>query len=126
MYVDAQAERALTDDEIGELQSVIRSADTPIYIAVLPASAVDLAGGDPAEVASQLAEAVDRGGTFGVVVGDSFRAGSSELPGGEAGELAAAALEANGDDTAAVLDDFVERVGDTAGPAAGSGDGGDD
>ena len=119
VYVDAQAERALTDDEIGELQSVIRSADTPIYIAVLPASAVDLAGGDPAEVASQLAEAVDRGGTFGVVVGDSFRAGSSELPGGEAGELAAAALEANGDDTAAVLDDFVERVGDAAGQPPG-------
>ena len=98
------------------------SADTPIYIAVLPASTADLAGGDAAEVASQLADAVDRPGTFGVVVGDSFRAGSSELPAGDAGELAAAALEANGDDTAAVLDDFVERVGDAAGSASGSGD----
>ena len=120
VYVEADAERALTDDEIDELRSVIRSADTPIYIAVLPASTADLAGGDAAEVASQLADAVDRPGTFGVVVGDSFRAGSSELAAGEAGELAAAALEANGDDTAAVLDDFVERVGDAAGPAAGS------
>ena len=57
----------------------------------------------------------------------AFRAGSSELAAGEAGELAAAALEANGDDTAAVLDDFVERVGDAAGSASGSGEsGGDD
>ena len=129
VYVEADAERALTDDEIDELRSVIRSADTPIYIAVLPASTADLAGGDAAEVASQLADAVNRPGTFGVVVGDSFRAGSSELAAGEAGEFAAAALEANGDDTAAVLDDFVERVGDAAGSATGSGesgDGGDD
>ena len=129
MYVEADAERALTDDEIDELRSVIRSADTPIYIAVLPASTADLGGGDAAEVASQLADAVDRPGTFGVVVGDSFRAGSSELAAGEAGELAAAALEVNGDDTAAVLDDFVERVGDAAGSANGSGEsgnGGDD
>ena len=73
VYVEADAERALTDVEIDELRSVIRSADTPIYIAVLPASTADLAGGDAAEVASQLADAVHRPGTFGVVVGDSFR-----------------------------------------------------
>ena len=122
VYVDADAERALTNDEVEALRSTIRSADTPIYVAVLPASAADLAGGDPAEVANQLADAVDRGGTFGVVVGDSFRAGSTELPAGEAAELAAAALEANGDNTAAVLDDFVERVGDAAGSSTESGD----
>ena len=46
VYVDAQAERALTDDEIADLRAAIRDAGTPIYIAVLPASAADLAGGD--------------------------------------------------------------------------------
>ena len=104
-----------------------RSADagTPIYIAVLPASAADLAGGDPAEVASEMAESVGRDGTFGVIVGDSFRAGSSELPAGQAAELAVASLDAEGDDTAAVLDDFVERVGDAAGSTDGSGGSGD-
>jgi hypothetical protein len=129
VYVDLDAERALSEDEIEELQSAIRSADTPIYIAVLPSSAADLAGGDPAEVASQLAESVDRPGTLAVIVGNSFRAGSSELPAGEAADLAVAALEANGDDTAAVLDDFVEQVSDAAGSATGSdgsSDGGDD
>jgi hypothetical protein len=131
VYVDPDAERALDADEVEELRSAIRGADTPIYIAVLPATAADLAGGDPAEVASQLAEAVDRDGTYGVVVGDSFRAGSSELPAGQAAELATDALDAGGDDTAAVLTDFVDRVADAAvsrdgATGSGGGDGGDD
>ena len=103
VYVDTNAERALADDEVDELRAAIRGANTPIYIAVLPASAADGAGGDPDEVARQLAEAVGRPGTFGVVVGDSFRAGSSELPAGRAAELAAESLSASGDDTLAVL-----------------------
>jgi hypothetical protein len=130
VYVDTDAERALSEGEIDDLRSAIRSANTPIYIAVLPASAADLAGGDAAEVASQLADAVGRPGTYGVVVGgDRFRAGSTELPAGEAADLAQAALDANGDDTAAVLDDFVDRVGEAAessGGSGGSGEGGDD
>ncbi len=121
VYVDEDAERALSDDEAADLRSEIRDAGTPIYIAVLPASAADLAGGDAAEVASQLAGAVDRPGTFGVVVGDRFQAGPGELVAG----LAVEALEAEGEDTAAVLDDFVQRVGDAAGSPQGSGDGGD-
>ena len=121
VYVDEDAERALSEDEAADLRSEIRDAGTPIYIAVLPASAADLAGGDAAEVASQLAGAVDRPGTFGVVVGDTFRAGPGDLVAG----LAVEALEAEGEDTAAVLDDFVQRVGDAAGSPQGSGDGGD-
>jgi hypothetical protein len=126
VYVDTDAERALSEGEIDDLRSAIRSANSPIYIAVLPASAADLAGGDAAEVASQLADAIRRPGTYGVVVGDRFRAGSTALPAGEAAELAQAALDANGDDTAAVLHDFVEWVGDAAGSSGGSGEGDDD
>jgi hypothetical protein len=132
VYVDTDAERALSEGEIDDLRSAIRSANTPIYIAIVPASAADLAGGDAAEVASQLADAVGRPGTYGVVVGDRFRAGSTELPAGEAADLAQAALDANGADTAAVLNDFVDRVADAAessggsGGSGGSGEGGDD
>ena len=129
VYVDTDAERALSEGEINDLRSAIRGANTPIYIAVLPVSAADLAGGDAAEVAGQLADAVGRPGTYGVVVGDRFRAGSTELPAGEAADLAQAALDANGDDTAAVLNDFVDQVGDAAGSSGGSGgsgEGGDD
>ena len=129
MYVDTDAERALSEAEINDVRSAIRGANTPIYIAVLPASAADLAGGDAAEVAGQLADAVGRPGTYGVIVGDRFRAGSTELHAGEAADLAQAALDANGDDTAAVLNDFVDQVGDAAGASGGSGgssEGGDD
>ena len=93
-------------------------------MAILPAAAADAAGGDPAEVAQQVAQAVDRPGTYAVVVGDSFRAGSSELPAGRAGELAEASLDAQGDDTGAVLVDFVDRVGDAAADGSANGSGG--
>src|SRR5919198_807603 len=56
-----------------------------------------------------------RRGTYAAVIGDSFRAGliGGVLPRGSAGSLAAKALDAHrGDGTAAVLEDFVRRVGD--------------
>ena len=82
VYDAPEAERTLSADGAQEVRDAVRRADTPVYVAVLPASALDAAGGDPDAVASQLAAAVDRPGTYAVVVGDSFRAGSSELPAG--------------------------------------------
>jgi hypothetical protein len=122
LYVDVAAERALSESEAGEVRDAIRRAGTPIYVAVLPASAVDAAGGDAGELAGQLAAALQRDGTVAVLAGDSLRAGSSELPSGRAGELVIEALDAGGGDTSAVLVDFVELVGDEV--ASGSGEGG--
>ena len=121
VYVDAAAERALSESEAAEVRDAIRLAGTPIYVAVLPASAVDAAGGDAGELASQLASALQRDGTIAVLAGDSLRAGSSELSAGRAGELAIEALDSGGSDTAAVLVDLVELVGDEAasGPSEG-------
>ncbi|MEJ7724953.1 MAG: hypothetical protein WKF64_11660 [Ilumatobacteraceae bacterium] len=125
VYVDTDAERAMSEDDADDVRSAIRSADTPVYLAVLPASAADAAGGDPGEVASQLAETVARPGTYGVVVGVKFRAGSSVLSSSRAGELAKEAVDATGDDTATVLIDFVERVADEASSGSPSASGGD-
>jgi hypothetical protein len=111
VYVDADAERALSESEVGEVREAIRGAGTPVYIAVVPAAATDAAGGDAGELLSQLAESLGRDGTIGLVAGDAFRAGSSELPAGRAGELATEALRSGGDDTAAVLADFAGLVG---------------
>ena len=111
VYVDAAAERALSESEAGEVRDAIRLAGTPIYVAVLPASAVDAAGGDAGELASQLASDLQRDGTIAVLAGESLRAGSSELPAGRAGELVVEALDTGGGDTTAVLVDFVELVG---------------
>ena len=120
VYVDPDAERALSESEAAEVREAIRDAGTPVYIAVLPAAAADSAGGDAGELASQVAESLGREGTIAVVVGDQFRAGSSELAAGRAGELANEALESGGDDTVAVLTDFVGLVGEeVAGGSSG-------
>ena len=122
VYVDAAAERALSESEAEEVRDAIRGAGTPVYVAVLPASAVDSAGGDAGELASQLASVLQRDGTIAVLAGDSLRAGSGELPPGRAGELVAEALDAGGNDTTAVLVEFVELVGEEV--ASGSSGGG--
>jgi hypothetical protein len=129
VYVDPDAKRAISDDEAEELRSLIPDADAgPLYIAVLPASAAREAGGSPDAALREIAQDVDEPGTFAAVVGDSFRAGATEgvLPRGEAGELARSALESSGGQgTAAVLEDFVRRVGEVRADVEGGG-GGDD
>jgi hypothetical protein len=110
LYVDPTAERALSAADAARVREAIAGAGTPVYIAVLPASADEAFGGDPAALASALADSVDRNGTLAVVVGDSLRAGSSVLPAGRAAELATDALAVGGDDTTGVLVDFVRRV----------------
>jgi hypothetical protein len=72
VYVDPTAERALTDSEAGDLRDAIRDAGTPVFVAVLPASA-----GGADEVARRLPEEVGLSGTYAAVVGDGFRASST-------------------------------------------------
>jgi hypothetical protein len=128
VYVDPDAERTLSESEAAEVREAIREAGTPMYIAVLPATAADSAGGDEGALLNQLAQSLRRDGTIGLVVGDTFRAGSNELEAGRAGELAADALETGGQDTAAVLTDFAGLVGDeaTGGGSSGGGSSGSD
>jgi len=112
VYVDPDAERALTSEEADDLRAQIRRANAgPIRIAILPESAADEAGGDPSAAAREIATDVGEPGTYAAIVGSSFRAGSTE--GLAAGELASQALDAKRSrGTAAVLSDFVGRVAD--------------
>ncbi len=115
VYVDSAAERSLDERQAERLRERIRSsAGAPTYVAVLPDSARDAAGGDAGGALRELALGVGRPGVYAAVIGDSFRAGSTEgvLPAGEAGRLAEEALDARRDDgTFAVLSDFVSRIG---------------
>src|SRR5687768_13973363 len=126
VYVDPDAERALTDDEVARLRELIAETGAgPMYVAVLPASARDEAGGDPSAALREIAEQLREPGTYAGVIGDSFRAGSVgvDVP---ASELARESLETHAaDGTFAVLDDFVRRVGD-ARAGGGSSGGGDE
>jgi hypothetical protein len=128
VYVDPEAERAISERQADRLREAIAREDAgPLYIAFLPAAAANEAGGDPEAALRELAGAVDEPGTYAAVIGDAFRAGSTNgvLPSREAGELATQAFEAeSGAGAAAVLGDFVRRVGDArAGAQSGSGSG---
>jgi hypothetical protein len=116
VYSDPDAERALSDDEVADLRDAIAREDAgPMYIAVIPASVAEEAGGDPDAALRELALAVGKPGTYAAVIGDSFRAGAmgGVLPRGAAGTLATQALDSErGAGTAAVLQDFVRSVGE--------------
>jgi hypothetical protein len=125
VYVDPAAERALTDRQTARLRDLIAEEDAgPMYVAVLPDSARDEAGGDPSAALREIAEELRRPGTYAGVIGDSFRAGSAgvDVP---ASELARESLEAHAaDGTFLVLRDFVRRVGDSRAGGGSSGEGG--
>ena len=119
VYVDAGAERAIDEAAADRLRRRIRERGDPVFLAILPGSAMADAGGDLIRVASELASRVDLAGTYGVVAGDTFRAGSTSLPRGRAGSAATAAFQAHSNEgTEAVLADFVDRVA-ASGPASG-------
>jgi hypothetical protein len=131
VYVDPQAERAISEEEAERLRRAIAREDAgPLYLAVLPAAAAEEAGGDPDAALLELFRGVGEPGTYGAIVGDAFRAGATEgvLPGGLAGDLASRSFEAEGGaGAAAVLGDFVRRVGDARGgevEESGRGEGG--
>ena len=138
VYVDSDAERAISDGDADDLRAQISDQHAgPLYIAILPASALDEADGSPEGALRELADQVGEPGVYAAVIGNSFRAGATQgvLPTGEAGRLARQAFVAKRDDgTAAVLSDFVARVGKARGDAGsetgvgesgGAGGGGD-
>jgi hypothetical protein len=125
VYVDPEAERRLSEREQARLRELIAETGAgPMYVAVLPASAGDEAGGDPTAALREIARELREPGVYAGVVGNSFRAGSlgADVP---ASQLARDSLDARASDgTYAVLADFVRRVGDVRAGAGASGGGG--
>src|SRR4051794_3951162 len=123
VYVAPGAEEALTSGEAAALRRRVERGDAgPVYVATLPAGAVDEAGGDPVEVVKELYRALGRRGTYAVVVGHRFRAGSTDVDGAD--RLAEDAFQdRRADGVAAVLTDFVDRVARRRGSAGARDDG---
>jgi hypothetical protein len=124
VYVDPEAERAISEGEAEELRQAIADSEAgPIYIAILPADAAREAGGDAGGALREIAFSLREPGTYAAVIGRDFRAGAEDtLPQGRAGELATDALDAErGNGTAAVLESFVRRVAGQRGEGASSG-----
>jgi hypothetical protein len=112
VYVDPQAEKKIPSSDAERVQAAIQEGREPVYVAVLPAAAAEQAGGTPEGVVQLLHNELGRPGTYAVVVGNHFRAGSTDLGSGVAGRLASRAFDAHrSEGVGAVLVDFVRRVG---------------
>ena len=126
IYVDPAAELAIDRDDEARLREKIGTALAgPIYIAILPSAAENETGGDADGVLEAIHEGVGRPGTYAVIVGRRFRAGSDGvLPEGVAPRLATEALEAHRDDgVTPTLIDFVDRVAAAQREGRGESDG---
>ena len=121
VYVDSSAERR-GDVDADRLRSRIRSGGSPIFVAVLPAAAANEFSGDVSKLAEALADRVGLQGTYAVVAGSTFRAGSTFLPRGQAATLATASFQAKASDgVGPVLETFVDRVNQAAAGRTGGG-----
>jgi hypothetical protein len=116
VYVDPEAEEAITPAQERELERLIdvEGAD-PMYIAVMPDAIEDEFGGSADLALRGIGERLQRAGTYALIAGNSFRAGSTRgvLRDGEAPRIATDALETRADEGSyGILREFVQRVGD--------------
>ena len=89
LYVDPPALSTLTAAEMSGITARLLTAHTPIYVAVLPKAALKKTSGNATLLAAEIHEAAGSPpGTFAVVVGSTFAAGSTIL-GTQAGDIAA-------------------------------------
>jgi hypothetical protein len=126
VYLDPGAELAgrVSAKDGAAMRKRIKTGGRAVFVAVLPASAVADANGDPSGLPALLHQRSQYRGTFAVLAGGSFRAASTDLRRGQAKELADAAFEAKkGDGPAAVLKKFVDDV-ENAEPAGAKGSSG--
>ena len=113
VYVDPTAELAIGTADQARLRRTIDAAGAgPFYVAILPLAAEQETGGNPDGVLQALHDGLGRPGTYAVISGRHFRAGSEGvLEPGVAGRLATEALDAHrSDGVTATLVDFVHRV----------------
>jgi hypothetical protein len=125
VYVAPGAKPTLTSGEQRPVRDAIAQADAgPVYVAVLPASALNETGGDPDEFVRRLGTTLNEPGTIAVVAGGHFRVGSTRLPSGRAAGLATEAFDAHhSQGLAATLVDFIDRVGKAERNGGGAGGG---
>ena len=88
----------------------VKAADTPIFIAVLPESAMEETNGDPDALSRKIANEVDRPGSYLITAGTKYTAASSQLDRGEAKQLADQAFGEHGKDLDASTDELNDKL----------------
>jgi hypothetical protein len=113
VHVDPAAEMRLSASDADALRRRIDQGAGPMYVAILPDAAKREAGGSAEGAIRLLADRLARPGVYAVVVGTTFRAGSTDLPSGVTAEQATAALREHRDEgVAATLLAFTDRMAD--------------
>jgi hypothetical protein len=113
VYVDADVRDELPASQEEGLEEQIRRAGGGIFVAVFPQGA-----GTPGEIGRQILQGTRQPGTYGVVVGSRFEAGSTDLRRGQAARLAAQA--ASGNSLSQGLAEFVTSVDEARSNAGGA------
>jgi hypothetical protein len=127
VYRDPNAEAKIDADQVRDR---VVDAGTPIYIAILPTSAREGYGGSTTELGKAIADKLRRDGTYMVISGNQWAAGSygNDLPRGEASRLASQAVDDHKDDPQAAVLQWVDGVaaasrGEPAAQSGGNGGG---
>lgn len=123
VYVEPDAEAALTREQADALRSRIRDADAgPVYVAILPQRALEIAGGSPDALLSRVRAQTGRNGTYVLVRGRHLVAGSDLLS--VSGIADQALAEHRDEGLPAILNAFVDDVASARGARGGGGGGG--
>ena len=106
VYVDPRAQDLLPPRDADALAEKIKKADKPVFVAVLPKASEF----KPATLLQDLRTQVGITGVYGVQLGDGFDAGadSQVMSRNAVANLTGSAERANGSDTKALLNDFVD------------------
>jgi hypothetical protein len=125
VFLDPDAEAKIS---AGEVRQRVLDAGTPIYIAILPTSARSGYGGSTTELGKAIANKLQRNGTYMVISGSQWAAGTygDTIPRGEASALASKAVDDHRNNPQAAVLQWVDGVAAAARgePAAQSGGGG--
>jgi hypothetical protein len=127
VYLDPGAEAKIDADQVRQR---VMDAGTPIYIAILPASARSGYGGSVTELGKAIANELQRNGTYMVISGNQWAAGTygNTIPRGEASRLASTAVDDHKNNPQAAVLQWVDGVaaasrGEPADQSGGGGGG---
>jgi hypothetical protein len=122
VYVAPDARNILDAAGADRVRRAIRDAGNgPVYVAVLPASARDEAGGSTGQLVSEIHAGLGENGAYAVVAGNQFRAGATDF---HAAGIADKAIKDHPSDVPGTLVAFVEGVGAERSGGGDSGGGG--
>lgn len=110
LYLAPGVDQLIPRDQADRISNRLRQATSPIFIAILPVAAISETGRDPGRLPAALYLASgQRDGTYAVLAGQQFRAGSTQL-GTIADEIARDAQAAGGSNHVATILRFIDEI----------------